>query len=101
MRWEYTWQVLRLVDWMDERKHYYSATVESGFQEVIREQILSSEAQEDRKKEENRIQCGVLETLTGQGCTEDRQVPGQGNNYETTECSNLLGFHALSPANMI
>ena len=82
---------------MDERKHYYSATVESGFQEVIREQILSSEAQEGRKEEEERIQCGVLETLTGQGCIEDRQVPGQGNNYETTRVLQLSWVPCLVP----
>lgn len=46
-RWEYTWQVLRLVDWIE---HYCSRMVVSGFQKVKREQILSSEALKSKKE---------------------------------------------------
>lgn len=49
---------------MDEWEYCYSSIVESRLQEVRKEQILTLEAQEGRKEEEERIQCGVLELLT-------------------------------------
>ena len=63
---------------MDEREYWYSSIVESGFQEARKDQILTLEAQEGRKEEKERIQCGILESLTVQGYTKDRQVPGTG-----------------------
>lgn len=96
LRWEYTRassEDCRLDGW---REYCYSSVVESGFQEVRRDQVLTLETQEGRKEEEERIQCGVLELLTGQGCMKDKQVPGTGeqlwNNPSAPTCLDSIHY---------